>query len=130
MRQFYFFQDPSPRLVKRLCYWGPEIRNGRLCHGFSTNSETHPEGTHEYLVDAVTLETWCRCDWCRGKRLSRAGLEKYGPLKLLKPVSLCWHLNAIARWCKHHKAQMKLTRATAIEVNRLLAEQAREESAA
>lgn len=129
MRALYHFTSPSERPVGRLTYWGQEIRDGRLYHSFSTYSETFPQATHEYLVDAVTLETWCGCQWCRGKRLTKAGLAKYGPLKLLKPVALCWHLNAVARWCKRKKKVLQLTRATAMEVNRILAEKAREEAA-
>lgn len=122
----YMFQEPSRRPVGRLCYWGPEIIDGRLYHGFSTPSDSKPRGTHEYKVDAVTLDAYCRCSWCVGKRLSKKGREKYGELDLVRPIALCWHLNAIARWVKAHKKTIKDTRTTALEVNRLLAEQARE----
>jgi len=119
-----YLLDPAPNKVGRLVFNGPEILNHRVHLSFSVDSkETHPNGQYEIKVDAVTLETDCCCQWHVGRRRTPDGVAKYGPVNLLKPNHLCHHLTRVAAWVKRKKKILKEQRKTAIEANRIMAQQ-------
>ena len=107
MSRLAFVIDPCPSPVGRLVCIGPEVRDGRAYMAFAVPSCSRGKSReYQLLLDLYTHEIDCCCEWSRGKRNTRAGIEKWGPVDIFKPVHCCHHITRVSAWCKRHKRQL------------------------